>query len=218
MGGARELATRVAKPRDGEDPRHDPARTFAQISRAVRCTLALETRIDVQILAMRNSEVVPAMAASAAIAPTPATAWPEFDEPAEVSLSPYRSQVRSAVWDAINLEIRVHEEAKGVLDRLHENLVERENYDSLLYRPWREAVVAICADLGLDPDWSRWTDEGGSNREPHASGYYWETFWKYCPDQAAERRRRRSETSDHRREGDGSKAFYHPPTPSSRTQ
>ena len=65
----------------------------------------------------------------------------------------------------------MHEEAKGVLDRLRENLVERENYDSLLYRHWREAVVAICADLGLDPDWSRWTDEGGFNREPQASGY-----------------------------------------------
>jgi hypothetical protein len=59
-----------------------------------------------------------------------------------------------------------------------ENLVEREaperfdmqegwgrpfkedKYEALLRGPLKDAIQAICADLGLTPDWSLWTDQG----------------------------------------------------------
>src|SRR5579875_1646585 len=39
------------------EPRRVAERTFAQLSRAVRMTLALEERIDARILALRNGEL-----------------------------------------------------------------------------------------------------------------------------------------------------------------
>ena len=51
--------------------------------------------------------------------------------------------------------------AERALDRLRENLIDRETYDDLLTLPFRDCVAAICADLGLDPDWSQWSEETG---------------------------------------------------------
>lgn len=51
---------------------------------------------------------------------------------------------------------------------------ETETYDTILYRLLKETVEAVCADLGLTPDWSRWTGDGWL---PPTSGYQWQTMW-----------------------------------------
>ena len=43
---------------------------------------------------------------------------------------------------------------------LDERLQDDEAYDDVRGQPFREVVQRLCADIGLDPDWSDWTDEG----------------------------------------------------------
>ena len=40
-------------------------------------------------------------------------------------------------------------------------LTETEDFEALLALPFRDCVATICADLGLDPDWTTWSDEAG---------------------------------------------------------
>ena len=44
-----------------------------------------------------------------------------------------------------------------------------------LVLPFKEAVEAICGDLGLEPDWSRWTDNGWPS--PLSARQIWDRFW-----------------------------------------
>jgi hypothetical protein len=126
----------------------------------------------------------------------PQPIWTPPAEPAQPS--PLQAKVRSSVWGAINQEVRDIYRAQDVLDRLHDSLIEREDYDKFLNRPFRECVAAICADLGLSPDWSLWSDQTGfpvtkNENGPHKN---WPRFWQYNPARAAERRRlRRADVS-----------------------
>ena len=74
---------------------------------------------------------------------------------------PSRAKVRDAVCEAIDSEIGDVEVARRARASVHERLIEGEDFDAILSLPWRECVAAICADLGLDPDWSLWSDEDG---------------------------------------------------------
>jgi hypothetical protein len=64
--------------------------------------------------------------------------------------------------------------------------------NSFLYRPLRESVEAICADLGLTPDWSRWTDDGFPP-DTRTSRHEWKSVWGYGPERAEARRRTMAE-------------------------
>jgi hypothetical protein len=137
----------------------DPGRAYATVSRAVRMTLALEARFDEQILALRRGEL-PAprrvrTPAAVEIAESE-TAHPVFEAP-----DPRRIRAGDAVREAIHLEVETLDRAREALDALNERLFDSEAYDVLLKLPLRDAVVAICADLGLAPDWSLWTDDAG---------------------------------------------------------
>jgi len=138
-------------------PRHDPAESFARLSRAVRLTLALEARVDQELSALVTGE--PGRAAESPLA------GGDDDDGRYRLLSPdhpsaHRNRIRDAVFDVINREITELIPAHDILDALHERLTEGERYDDFVHRPFRETVAAICEDLGLHPDWSRWTDDG----------------------------------------------------------
>jgi hypothetical protein len=177
-------------------PKHDLRRGYDRVARAVQRSLALMRVFEADIVAMRKGEPIkvrPLPAAKPApevSAPQPA--WTPPAEPAQPS--PLQAKVRSSVWGAINQEVRDIYRAQDVLDRLHDSLIEREDYDKFLSRPFRECVAAICADLGLSPDWSLWSDETGfpvtkNENGPHKN---WPRVWQYDPARAAERRRQRS--------------------------
>ncbi len=136
----------------------NPCRAFAVVSRAVRMTLALEARVDDQILAMRRGEFSAPRRVRAAAAET---AEPETAQPVVKLPDPRRDRADIAVREVIHLEVESITEAHERLDALHERLFDRECYDVLLNLPLRDAVAAICADLGLEPDWSLWTDDTG---------------------------------------------------------
>ncbi len=152
----------------------DPSRPYATVSRAVRMTLALEARIDAQILAMRRGEIPTfgrQRASSAA-----AIAEPEIAQPVVKRSDPRRDRAGDAVREVIRLEVESIDEAREVLDALNERLFDRESYDVLFNLPHRDAVAAICADLGLSPDWTLWTDDAGFVAPPGRRRVDWVTL------------------------------------------
>jgi hypothetical protein len=176
----------AARPR--REPRHDPAESFARISRAIRLTLALEARAEADLAALRAGETV----ASAADAPAPDVApsrasQASDDYPCDHG-SAHRNRIRDRVYEAINAEITDIYPAQRVLADLYERLADSERYDAFIHRPLKESVAAICEDLGLHPDWSLWT-EGGFTPRPDARRYQWQMFWRPKPRDASAPRR-----------------------------
>ncbi len=60
MALSKEIAIRMIDGPYHPELRHDPGRSFAAVSRAVRLTLVLEAKVDRQILALCNGDVAPA--------------------------------------------------------------------------------------------------------------------------------------------------------------
>jgi len=184
---AEELAGRAVSSSDRAEPKHDPAESFARISRAVRLTLALEARFEQELAALRAGDA----AAAPTVDPYPR---PPFDDPAKKKDHPsaHRNRIRDNVWDVMNHEVTDIYPAHEILDDLHERLTEGERYDSFLYRPLRESVEAICQDLGLTPDWSRWTEDGfpPDTRNPRLD---WPSMWGPDPERAERRRLAKAE-------------------------
>jgi hypothetical protein len=52
------------------------------------------------------------------------------------------------------------ERAESLIENLDTDLREDAAFYRLLNGPLKDAVAAICADLGLKPDWSLWTEDG----------------------------------------------------------
>ncbi len=167
--------------RDIPGPRHDPAESFARLSRAVRLTLALEAKVDEELTALRAGEMSRhAESPSAAAndnADTPYGPYGPFGLLPRDYPSDHRNRIRDAVFDVINHEVTDIYPANDVLDALYERLTEGERYDAFVHRPLREAVEAICEDLGLHPDWSRWTDDGFPPQDPLEPHYRWQGLW-----------------------------------------
>ena len=64
--------------------------------------------------------------------------------------------------------------------------------DRIACRPWRECVEMICADLGLELDWSRWSEETGFVGPVGKPNVRWDMLWSQDPKRAEERRRRKA--------------------------
>ena len=112
------------------------AEGFAKVSRAVRLTLILEARLEQQILAYRNGD------------------FAVFDE----------AGTRSAIRGAPDPGRRVTpttapRSANGTAT------VKARNSIALPTGGFKAWVAEICDDLGLDPDWSCWSDEEGFIRD-----------------------------------------------------
>ncbi len=150
----------------GRKPFADPARAFAVISRAVRLCLALASRLDEELIALLRGGLIPNLAIlaretpAAAKAPAPTPAPVDAPDAAAVPTEP-RERIARAVNAAIEAEAGDREAAERQRTYVHERLIEGEDYDALLHQPWRVVVQAICADLGLHPDWDAWDGEMG---------------------------------------------------------
>ena len=133
MAIAERLATRSVAPEIGGDILQH-AEMFAKIARGVRLAIILENKLDGQILAFRKGDLT------------------ALDEPApRASANTARGPARPP---------REVVDAEPGRDRDHE-LFEGPEYDRLPTGGFRNWVEAICDDLGLDPDWSCWSDEEG---------------------------------------------------------
>jgi hypothetical protein len=180
MAMAEDIAERQLSAPCQSEPRHEPGRSFADVSRAVRLTAALVLRLDADIIAMCNGEAPPRRAASA-------EAGRPFAFGAKAPPCPVREKVREAVYAVIDGEIGDVDVAMLALDRAHETLTERDDIDRFLDRPLRDCVAAICADLGLAPDWSLWSDDAGFAAPEAGPAHDWSRLWTYDPDHLAAR-------------------------------
>ena len=157
------------------EPRYSPAEEFARASRAVRLSLALEARFDTELAALLRGDDDDDDDDD-----TPYWEKPGYIEPLDPATrdqpSAHRNRIRDAVWDVIDHEITELHPAVDVLQALHERLAEGERYDTVVFRPLRESVESICKDLGLAPDWSRWTEDGFP-RETRRTSMEWSPMW-----------------------------------------
>jgi hypothetical protein len=195
MAMAEELGERHATSPYHSEPRHDPGRSFAGVSRAVRLTAALVIRLDADILAMCNGELPPRLAVGGAwgSASSALEGRQPFTPASKAPPCPKLDQVREAVHAVIDGEVGDVDVAMLALDRAHETLAERDAFDRFLEMPLRACVAAICADLGLDPDWSRWSDEAGFVEPEAGQPHDWSRLWTYDPDYLEARRKRKAE-------------------------
>lgn len=163
--GSRAAARPEAWAGEGGERREDCAKAFAQVSRAVRLTLALHTQIEQEILALRKGE-------RPALAPAFRAADPRRAE---------RTRARGAVFAAVDHAVGDRDHAFEVLDRAEAGLSEGAEFEAFLKLPFRDCVAAICADLGVDPHWSRWSDWEGFVDSADDPGLGWAGKWRARP-------------------------------------
>jgi hypothetical protein len=142
-----------------EDGSKESADAFAKLSRAVRLTIALVTKVEEGPRARTGDGV--------AQAHSPAT--DQNADPAD----PYaplktgrKAQVRDLVREVIDRETPDAEENDILVDALEERLLCDEAYDDIEDLPLRDVVEHLCADLKLKPNWSRWAGEGWKPKPP----------------------------------------------------
>lgn len=155
MALARDLGERARAGQADEDHGlrgRDPADAFARISRAVRLTLALETKTD-QALQDLKAGVVRAREKEKSQAAERART--EADE----HCAAREAKVYELVFTAAEAEIDDVETFGDLLEALQERLEHDDAYQDAGERPVRETVERLCRDLDLTPDWSRWEGE-----------------------------------------------------------
>jgi hypothetical protein len=132
---------------------HDPAESFARISRAIRLTLTLEAKTEQEladlkagIVRQREEKRVQAVERARVAA----------EEASEAR----QSRARELVGAVVESECGDYEEWSVVMTALDERTDEDEVYKNCGEWPLRELVERLCKDLDLHPDWSHWTGDG----------------------------------------------------------
>jgi hypothetical protein len=158
---ARAIARQAASQAPGEAPAETPPETtrapqvvkgdvslaYARVARAVRLTIALQSRLlqDLQAL----------------------------DEVVERHLNGGRSnaarerkaRVRRILDRVIDAEVGDAAEGDRLAGEVRERLENDDIYGDVLARPVGEIVAMICRDLGLSPDWIRLAEEAWAQDE-----------------------------------------------------
>ena len=139
-----EAADDAPKPPPSRFGGGDLGLVYARVARAVRQTLALETRLAE---GLETAKVERRRAHVAAVRA-------EYEE--------RQHEVRDYVAEAIEAEaVEKHtpeREIERLLDDLDERLDAGDYDDALADAPIGELVARICADLGVIPDWSLWDE------------------------------------------------------------
>jgi hypothetical protein len=152
---ARGLESRAAA-----DPNDTgPAEAFGPLSRAIRLTVALETRTDQElcdleagIVREREEERVRAVERRRVAA--------------ETEDRSRRQEVSRLVREAAEAEVADVEAFEDLNEAFQERLQHDAAYAELAGRPLRAIVERLCKDLCLDPDWSLWDGEGWTKDAP----------------------------------------------------
>jgi hypothetical protein len=163
---ARFLAHGVAPSRDGpKSPMTpfrfigDPFTAFERIARAVRLAIALALRIENEIAAWRGGKPIDLDAfVSQAPCPKP-TRTTDLSGAVREAKGPGDKHQGTALQD-VSDDAPPSERAENLVRELDEDLREDDEFYRLLNGPLKDAIAAICADLGLKPDWSLWTEHG----------------------------------------------------------
>jgi hypothetical protein len=137
--------------------RVNPSVVYERVSRAVRLALALRMKIKTEIAALRAGKL-PSWAAPAREVERerarPSDKYKD-DEPEADHTEREAPECGERLESA-----EAPERPENLEGDLHERLRESDRFYNLLNGPLKDAVAAICADLGLKADWSQWTEDG----------------------------------------------------------
>ncbi len=152
MKMARRVTEEAAKATDAAASTY-AADDLAKLSRAVRLTLDLAGRLEETLARLRAGEIS-----------VRAARRQEHEERASRAGMQREAAARDKVSEQVAMVIFSESESEGessdLLDALAERLSDDVVYIDVEDQPLREAVERLCGDLGLKPDWSRWTDDG----------------------------------------------------------
>jgi hypothetical protein len=141
----------------GDAPPDFAADDLAKLSRAVRLTLDLAGRLEETLARLRAGETE-----------TRAERRQEHEERASRAQDQRDAAARDKVSEQVAMvifsESESETESRNLLDALEERLSDDVAYIDIEDEPLREVVERLCGDLGLKPDWSRWTNDGWPER------------------------------------------------------
>ena len=142
-----------AKSPTAKSPRFDAAEAFAKISRTVRLTINLEVRADEALRALQSGQFLAREARRTGRKLREETARDERH-------TEIRDKVEDRIQAVVDIEARSDREYHGLMEAMFERLDNDDVYAELEDRPLRETVERLCHDLGMSPDWSRWSGDG----------------------------------------------------------
>jgi hypothetical protein len=154
----------------GDAPPDVAADNLAKLSRAVRLTLDLAGRLEETFRRLRAGEIA-------------VRAARRQDQEARASRAlqarhiAARDKVAEQVALVIARECESERDSDDLLEALEERLSDDVAYIDVEDEPLREVVERLCGDLGLEPDWSRWTDDGWPERPADV----FKTRWPWSP-------------------------------------
>jgi hypothetical protein len=137
----------------------DPVTAFERVARAVRLAVALAFRIETEIAASTGGKPVDP---DAFVSPAPRSKAKRMAGLSEAvrGAKDLGDKDRGTAPGDICGDVETPERAEGLAGERDEGLGEDDEFYRLLAGPLKDAVAAICADLGLKPDWSLWTEDG----------------------------------------------------------
>ena len=145
----------------------DIALAYSRVARAVRLTIALQSKLIEDLQALETGAAMQALRAEAE---EDNAAWDQ-------------DELRKADIEQVILRaVRAEHPDEDTVDRLIIEAGERLDGDTLygdvLSRPMSEIIALICRDLGLSPDWSRLAEEAWAREEIEDGEIGWplETF------------------------------------------
>ncbi len=167
LGELAEIGLEQARALDRQVRRTDPepsldelqaaALAYARVSRAVRLTLVLQSKI------VEAAEGAQAAAAGDA----------DEDAPS-LPLDARKARVERVIERLAKAEHpRDEEEVDALVGEAAERLDDEDLYGDLLDRPMSEIVARLCKDLGLSPDWTELAEELWAKEEIASGGPGW---------------------------------------------
>jgi hypothetical protein len=158
MALAGEIQRRAASAAPGADISH-AAMDFARVSRAVRMTLALQSRL------VRDFKTPVKASSAGADNDDEDVRWEVVWEPEPPTRDQQRAQARRVMRQVAEDSGLDRETVERLDAEATERLKRDDIYADILARPLSEIVADICRDLGLSPDWSRLAQEDWAKRE-----------------------------------------------------
>jgi hypothetical protein len=153
-----EIAEQLQKQAKGEaEPaaaQGDIGLAYARVSRAVRLSLALQSRLIDDLKALEDGATRRAAEIEA-----------ERDERRAELEDVRRSRVQTVIARVIEAQQSDADAVEALLEDSAERLDDGDRYDELLSRPFSEIIDVICRDIGVTPDWSRLSQEGWAQAE-----------------------------------------------------
>ena len=153
-----EVARAIARQANGTSAetvvQGDLALAYARVSRAVRLTIALQSKLIEDLQALERDTAMQSLRAEADV------------EHAQWSVDHnHKARIECVVRRVIKAEHADEETYGEMIGETGERLDDDTLYRDVLTRPISEVVALICRDLGLSPDWPRLAQEAWAQEE-----------------------------------------------------